>query len=89
VSPATELVIGSDVSCTDGACGVLRSVVVAPLAQAELESAHSTKFIPGVGIPIGAVASVDNGIRLTLTKDDVRELPPIDLDTQTSTPHTS
>ena len=33
-----------------------------------------------VAIPISAVKDVDDGVRLTLTKDDVGELPPVDLD---------
>ena len=33
-----------------------------------------------VAIPIGAVRSVDDGARLSLTKDGVRDLPPVDLD---------
>ena len=32
-----------------------------------------------VAIPIGAVLSVDHGVRLDLTKDQVRDLPPIDI----------
>jgi hypothetical protein len=33
-----------------------------------------------VAIPIGAVKDVDDGVRLSLTMDEVRDLPPIDLD---------
>jgi hypothetical protein len=31
-------------------------------------------------IPISAVRSVEDGVRLSLTKDEVRDLPPVDLD---------
>jgi hypothetical protein len=31
-------------------------------------------------IPISAVAGVNDGIRLNLTKDEVRDLPPVELD---------
>lgn len=33
-----------------------------------------------VAIPISAVTGVANGVRLNLTKDDVRDLPAVDLD---------
>jgi hypothetical protein len=33
-----------------------------------------------VAIPIGVVARVDDGVRLTLTKDEVRDLPPVGID---------
>ena len=39
--------------------------------------------LPGrkeVAIPISAVASTGNGIRLKITKQEVRDLPPVDID---------
>jgi hypothetical protein len=33
-----------------------------------------------VAIPIGAVKDVEAGVRLALTKDEVRDLPPVDVD---------
>jgi hypothetical protein len=33
-----------------------------------------------VAIPIGAVASTVGGIRLTIAKQQVQELPPVDID---------
>jgi len=33
-----------------------------------------------VAIPVGAVASFDDGIRLSLTSQQVRDLPPADSD---------
>ena len=35
-----------------------------------------------VAIPIGAVTGVDDGVQLDLTKDQLRDLPPIDLSDQ-------
>jgi sporulation protein YlmC with PRC-barrel domain len=35
-----------------------------------------------VAIPIGSVSDVDDGVRLNLSKDEVRDLPPVDLDEQ-------
>jgi hypothetical protein len=32
-----------------------------------------------VAIPISAVAGVSDGVRLNLTRDEVRDLPPVDL----------
>jgi hypothetical protein len=33
-----------------------------------------------VAIPVGAVTSAGDGVRLSLTKDEVRDLPPVNLD---------
>jgi hypothetical protein len=33
-----------------------------------------------VAIPITAVLRVDDGIRLNLTKEEVQDLPPVDVD---------
>jgi len=33
-------------------------------------------------IPISAVTGADDGVRLNLTKDEVGDLPPVDLDHQ-------
>jgi len=33
-----------------------------------------------VAIPISAVAGVEDGIRLSLTKQEVQDLPPVDID---------
>jgi hypothetical protein len=36
-----------------------------------------------VAIPIGAVTGVDDGIRLNITKQEVQELPAVDVDDPT------
>ena len=81
---------GDHVHATDGAIGKVQGLVIDRadhhVTHVLLQEGHLWGR-KQVAIPIGAVASVDNGVRLTLTKDDVRDLPPIDLDTQTSTPH--
>jgi hypothetical protein len=33
-----------------------------------------------VAIPISAVTGVDDGIRLSITKHEVQDLPPVDVD---------
>jgi len=33
-----------------------------------------------VAIPIGAVGNIDDGIQVAFTKDEVRDLPPVDID---------
>ena len=33
-----------------------------------------------VAIPISAVTQVDDGIRLSITRQQVRDLPPVDID---------
>lgn len=51
-----------------------------------LEPAEETQFAPGtqgykdVAIPISAVTSVDDGIRLHITKQQVQDLPQVDID---------
>ena len=37
-----------------------------------------------VAIPIGAVTHIEDGVRLSLTKDEVRDLPPVDVDERTA-----
>lgn len=84
-----EVRCGDHVHATDGAIGKVQGLVIDPsdhhVTHVLLQEGHLWGR-KQVAIPIGAVASVNNGVRLTLTKDDVRDLPPIDLDTQTSTP---
>ena len=41
---------------------------------------NTGKKATGKPIPIGAVTGVDDGVRLSLTKDEVADLPPVELD---------
>jgi PRC-barrel domain len=78
-----ELQRGVHVHATDGTIGRVQGLVV------DLTDDHVTHVLldeghlwgeKRVAIPITAVANVDEGVTLTLAKDQVRDLPSIDLD---------
>lgn len=83
--PAGEVEVrrGEHVHATDGAIGRVQGLVVDPsdhhVTHVLLDEGHlwGTKE---VAIPISAVTGVDDGVRLNFTKDEVRDLPPVDLD---------
>jgi sporulation protein YlmC with PRC-barrel domain len=73
---------GEHVHATDGHIGRVQGLVI------EAKSRHVTHVLlqeghlwgrKEVAIPIGAVVSVDDGIRLNLTKQQVQDLPPVDV----------
>jgi protein kinase-like protein/PRC-barrel domain protein len=76
---------GEHVHATDGAIGRVRGLVIDPadhhVTHVLLDEGHLWGH-KQVAIPIGSVTGVDDGVRLSLTKDEVRDLPPIDLDGQ-------
>ena len=74
---------GEHVHCTDGAIGRVEGLVINPSDH------HVTHFLlqeghlwgeKTVAIPIGAVTRADDGVRLDLTKDEVRDLPSVEVD---------
>ena len=76
---------GEHVHATDGAIGRVQGLVI------DRKSRHVTHVLlqeghlwgkKEVAIPIGAVARVDpdDGIRLGITKQQVQDLPPVDID---------
>jgi hypothetical protein len=74
--------LGSQEAATDGDIGRVRGLVVNP------EGDHVTHVLLDEGhlwgrkqiaIPISAVQSVEHGVRLDLSKDEVRDLSPIDV----------
>jgi uncharacterized protein YrrD len=75
---------GDQVHATDGPIGHVHGLVIDP------ENHHVTHFLLEEGhfwgrktvcIPIGAVNHVaDDDVRVNLTKDQIRDLPPVDLD---------
>jgi hypothetical protein len=75
---------GDQVHATDGGIGRLQGLVIDPRDH------HVTHVLLAEGhlwgrkelaIPIGAVTDVSaDGVQLKLTKDEVRDLPPVDLD---------
>ncbi len=83
--PVGEVAVrrGEHVHATDGQIGQVRGLVIDPADH------HVTHFLlheghlwgaKTVAIPIGAVSHIEDGVRLNLTKDEVRDLPPVDVD---------
>ena len=74
---------GDQVRATDGDIGRLHAVRVDPdsgqLTHLLVREGHVWTR-KDVAIPVGAVASFDDGIRLSLTSQQVRDLPPADSD---------
>jgi sporulation protein YlmC with PRC-barrel domain len=74
---------GEHVHATDGAIGQVEGLVIDPrnhhVTHVLLQEGHLWGR-KEVAIPISAVASVDDGIRLSITKHEVQELPPVDID---------
>ncbi|MDQ2760327.1 MAG: PRC-barrel domain-containing protein [Actinomycetota bacterium] len=74
---------GEHVHATDGAIGRVQGLLTDPgddrVTHVLLDEGHLWGQ-KRVAIPIGAVRSVEDGVRLSLTKDEVRDLPAADLD---------
>jgi sporulation protein YlmC with PRC-barrel domain len=74
---------GDQVHATDGAIGQIRGLVIDPsdhhVTHVLLDEGHlwGKKTI---AIPINAVKDAKDGVRLNLTKDQVRDLPAVDVD---------
>jgi sporulation protein YlmC with PRC-barrel domain len=73
---------GEHVHATDGKIGRVQGLVIDPgdhhVTHVLLDEGHLWGE-KRVAIPISAVTGVDDGVSLSLTKDEVRELPPVDL----------
>jgi PRC-barrel domain len=83
--PAGEVEVRRDehVHATDGAIGRVQGLVIDPadhhVTHVLLEEGHFWGK-KEIAIPIGAVIDVtDDGVRLNLTKYEVRDLPPVEL----------
>jgi hypothetical protein len=74
---------GDRVHATDGAIGHVEGLVIDPrnhqVTHVLLQEGHLWGR-KEVAIPISAVTGADEGVGLTLTKDQVRDLPPVDID---------
>ena len=77
-----EVCRGEHVHATDGRIGKVQGLVIDP------DSHHVTHVLlqeghlwgrKEVAIPISAVTGVDDGIRLNITKQQVQDLPPVDI----------
>jgi len=73
---------GEHVHATDGPIGQVQGLVIDPgdhhVTHVLLDEGHLWGK-KRVAIPIGAVTGVGDGVQLRLTKDEVRDLPPVDL----------
>ena len=74
---------GDRVHATDGEIGHVEGLVIDPrnhhVTHVLLQEGHLWGR-KEVAIPITAVTGADDGIRLNLTKDGVRDLPPVDIE---------
>lgn len=83
--PAGEVEIqrGEPVHATDGEIGRVQGLVVEPTSGGVTHVLLDEGHLWGkrrVAIPMSAVSSVRDGVHLTLTKDEVRDLPPVSLE---------
>ncbi len=77
-----EIRRGQCVEATDGQIGKVRGLAVDPSDEQVTHVLLDEGHLWGkktVAIPIGAVESVTDGIRLSLAKDEVRDLPELEL----------
>jgi sporulation protein YlmC with PRC-barrel domain len=78
---------GEPVHATDGDIGHVQGLVVNPadrhVTHVLLQEGHLWGR-KDVAIPIGAVTGVTDGIQLSLTKQQVQDLPPVDIDHPTA-----
>jgi len=74
---------GDRVHATDGAIGHVEGLVIDPrnhhVTHVLLQEGHLWGH-KEVAIPISAVTGAGDGIELNLTKDQIRDLPPVDMD---------
>jgi sporulation protein YlmC with PRC-barrel domain len=83
--PAGEVEVrrGEHVHATDGPIGQVQGLVIDPsdhhVTHVLLDEGHLWGK-KRVAIPISAVTDVKDGVRLNLTKDQVQDLPPVELD---------
>jgi hypothetical protein len=82
--PVGEVAVrrGERVHATDGDIGQVEGLVIDPrnhqVTHVLLQEGHLWGR-KEVAIPISAMTGVDGGIRLNITKHDVQDLPPVDI----------
>src|SRR5450755_1154452 len=77
-----EVCRGDHVHATDGHIGKVQGLVIDPDSHRVTHVLLQEGHLWGrkeVAIPIGAVTGVDDGIRLNITKLQVQDLPPVDI----------
>ena len=78
-----EIRRGDQVHASDGDIGRVQGLVIDPGSHGVTHVLLQEGHLWGrkdVAIPIRAVASTGDGIRLTITKREVGDLPPVDVD---------
>ena len=78
-----EIRRGQPVQATDGDIGHVQGLVIDPGSRHVTHVLLQEGHLWGrkeVAIPISAVASTGDGIQLKITKQDVQDLPPVDID---------
>jgi hypothetical protein len=74
---------GEHVHATDGEIGLVEGLVIDPrnhhVTHVLLQEGHLWGR-KEVAIQIGAVTGVEGGIRLNISKQEVTDLPPVDID---------
>ena len=83
--PAGEAAVrrGERVHATDGEIGQVEGLVIDPRSHHVTHVLLQEGHLWGrkeVAIPISAVTGVDDGIQLNITKREVQDLPPVDID---------
>ena len=78
MAETTPFTIGTEVSCSDGACGELSRVVVDPVARAVTHLVVEPKHDPGFGrlVPLDLVDATAAGIRLRCALAEFDKLGP-------------
>jgi sporulation protein YlmC with PRC-barrel domain len=82
--PPGEVAIrrGEPVYATDGAIGHVQGLVIDPgshhVTHVLLQEGHLWGR-KEVAIPVGAVSGTETGIRLRISRDEVKDLPPVDI----------
>jgi sporulation protein YlmC with PRC-barrel domain len=74
---------GEHVHATDGDIGQVQGLAVDPRTHRATHVLLQEGHLFGrkeVAIPISAVVAIDDGIRLNLTKEEVQNLPPVEVD---------
>jgi hypothetical protein len=83
VLPAGEVAVkrGDRVHALDGEIGLVQGLIVDPrdgrISYALVEEGHLLGR-KEVAIPIASIESVDNGIQVSITKEEIRNLPSVD-----------
>jgi sporulation protein YlmC with PRC-barrel domain len=74
---------GEHVHATDGHIGQVRGFLVDPDSHQVTHVLLQEGHLWGrkeVAIPVSAVTQIDDGIRLSITRQQVQDLPPVDID---------